>query len=311
MTFLKTKDIQDLTELSKDEIYQLISLALKLKEEGKNSVRKDLHGRTVGLIFSKPSTRTRVSFEAGVSQLGGTPIYLQSSDMQMNRGESLEDTAKVLSSYLDAIVLRTYDHNDSLELAKYADIPIINALTDLHHPCQALADLMTIYEVKQHFSGLKMAYFGDGNNVCNSLIIACAKMGIDLAVATPKGFEPNDDVIARRPKADAAISKLDISNDPQQAAQNADVFYTDVWVSMGQEEEENERLNVFKPYQVNEKLLAKANSGAIVMHCLPAHRGQEITAEVMDSAQSTIFEQAKNRLYAQKALLIGLLGDEK
>lgn len=304
--FLKTKDVQDLTELTSEEIYKITSLAVTLKAEGKNAVRDDLYGKTIGLIFNKPSTRTRVSFEVGVGQLGAQSIYLASSELQLGRGESLEDTAKVLSGYLDAIVLRTYDHQDSLELGKFADIPVINALTDKHHPCQALADLLTVYEEKGRFSGIKMAYLGDGNNVCNSLIIACSKMGIGLTVATPAGFEPQ---IVGSKQLDGK-AQIEITNNPVKAVKDADFLYTDVWVSMGQEEEAKERLKKFQDYQINKQLLNNAKDDCMVMHCLPAHRGQEITAEVMSSKNSVIFQQAQNRLYAQKALLIGLLGNE-
>jgi len=305
MSFLKTKDLLDLTELSPEEIYKILSLASELKAEGKNSLRQDLSGKSVGLIFNKPSTRTRVSFQVGVSQLGGNSIYLQSGDLQIGRGESLADTARVLSGYLDALVVRTYAHQEAMELAKGASIPVINALTDLHHPCQALADLMTINESKSYLKGLKLAYLGDGNNVCHSLMVAAEKVGIDISVATPAGFEPDESVIARRPQADVAIS-----NDPKKAVQGADVLYTDVWVSMGQEEEAKERLEKFKPFQLNKELLALAKPDAIAMHCLPAHPGQEITEEVMQGSQSVIFTQAENRLHSQKALLIGLMGNE-
>lgn len=308
MSFLKTKDFLDLTEISSDEIYKIISLATQLKAEGKNFQRQDLAGKSVGLIFNKPSTRTRVSFEVGAKQLGADSIYLHSSDLQINRGESFEDTAKVLSSYLDAIVLRTGGHEEAQELAKYASISVINALTDLHHPCQALADLMTIMESKGYLSGIKIAYLGDGNNVCNSLIIGAVKAGMQITVATPPGYEPDESIINIAKAIGEA--KIAITNDPQKAIKGADVLYTDVWVSMGQEEEQEKRLEKFKPFQLNENLLSKANPEAIAMHCLPAHRGQEITKEVMASKQSVIFEQAENRLYSQKALLIGLLGNE-
>lgn len=320
MGFLKTKDVLDLTEISPEEIYKIISLASNLKGEGKNGLRSDLKGKTAGLIFNKPSTRTRVSFEVGVSQLGGTSIYLHSGDLQINRGESLADTAKVLSSYLDAIVIRTGSHKEAELLAEYAHIPVINALTDLYHPCQALADLMTINESKQFLQGLKMAYLGDGNNVCHSLIIAAAKVGLRLSIATPAGFEPREEVLN---KAKAELSgtvpstierglspNIEITNDPKKAVKEADILYTDVWVSMGQEEEAKERLQKFKPFQLNQGLLKLAEPDAIVMHCLPAHRGQEITDEVISSSQSVVFSQAENRLHTQKALLMGLIGRE-
>jgi len=299
VAFLKNKDVLDLTELSGEEIYKILSLASELKAEGKNSLRQDLAGKSVGLIFNKPSTRTRVSFQVGASQLGGNSIYLQSGDLQIGRGESLADTARVLSGYLDALVVRTYAHEEAQELAKGASIPVINALTDLHHPCQALADLMTINESKSYLKGLKLAYLGDGNNVCHSLMIAAAKVGMEISVATPKGFEPTLGTVPNK-----------ITNNPKEAVREADVLYTDVWVSMGQEEEAKERLEKFKPFQLNKELLSLAKPSAIAMHCLPAHPGQEITEEVMQGKQSVIFTQAENRLHSQKALLIGLMGNE-
>lgn len=308
MAFLNNKDLLDMSDLSKEEIEKIINLAIELKAEGKNHLRNDLAGKTVGLVFNKPSTRTRVSFEVGSYQLGGSSLYLQASDLQLQRGETFADTAKVLSSYLDAIVLRTHSHSDARELAKHASISVINALTDLYHPCQALADLMTVYEQKKRLEGLKMAYFGDGNNVCHSLIIAAAQVGLELSVATPAGFEPDKKVIEKAKQISDTV-KLVVSNNAEEAAAEADILYTDVWVSMGDESEERQRLDVFAPYQLNAKLLEKANNDAIVMHCLPAHRGQEITSEVMDSKSSVVFKQAENRLYSQKALLIGLLGE--
>lgn len=324
MAFLKTKDVLDLTELSTEEIYKVLSLATNLKAQGKDSLRTDLAAKAVGLIFNKPSTRTRVSFEVGVSQLGGTSIYLHSGDLQINRGESLADTAKVLSSYLDAIVIRTGPHNETELLAAYAGIPVINALTDLYHPCQSLADLMTVFESKHFLKGLKMAYLGDGNNVCHSLIIAAAKMGLSLSIATPAGFEPKEKVLKKVESGKWEVSagtvpstigrglspKIEITNNPEKAAEDADILYTDVWVSMGQEQEAKERLGKFKPFQLNKSLIKLAKADAIIMHCLPAHRGQEISDEVMSSSQSVVFEQAENRLYTQKALLMGLIGAE-
>lgn len=304
--FLNTKDILDLTELSSEDIFNLLSLAQKLKKEGKNFKRNDLDGKSVGLIFNKPSTRTRVSFEIGAGQLGANCIYLSASDLQLNRGESIEDTAKVLSSYLDAIVLRTHFHDEAAELAKHAKISVINALTDLHHPCQSLADLLTIQENKNRLKDLKLAYFGDGNNVCNSLIIACAKVGINIAIATPQGFEPEEEIVALGNKIAVNNLKIEVTNDPVEAARNADILYTDVWVSMG---EEDKSLANFKPYQLNSKLFSYSKNDAIIMHCLPAHRGEEISAELLDSSNSVIFQQAENRLYAQKALMIGLLSN--
>ncbi len=308
MAFLETKDFLDFTELTKDEVYKILSLSSELKKEGKNKKRYDIEGKTVALIFNKPSTRTRVSFEAGIFQLGGNPIYLHSSDLQIKRGETISDTAKVLSSYTDLIVIRTHAHEEAQGLAKHASIPVVNALTDLHHPCQALADLLTIQECKERLGGINMAYLGDGNNVCHSLMIVAKKYGINMKIATPKGFEPSKDVVKLTEHMEGE-GKIEVFNDSAKAASKADVLYTDVWVSMG-EEDEDKHLTLFKPYQINKELVSKAKDDAIVMHCLPAHRGEEITADVIDSKQSVIFDQAENRLYTQKALLVGLIGVE-
>lgn len=303
------KDFISLHDYSKEEITKLLNLALKLKQEQKNGIPHPiLKGKTLGMIFTKSSTRTRVSFEVGMTQLGGYPLFLSGNDIQLGRGESIYDTANVLSRYLDAIMIRTYDHKDVLDLAKYASIPIINALTDLLHPCQVLADLQTTYEHKGKLEGLKMAYIGDGNNMAHSLMYGCAKVGMEIAVATPEGYEC-DAEITENAKADAKENggKVWTTYDPAEAIKDADVVYSDTWVSMGQESEKAERIGIFMPYQVNKELFAKAKSDALFMHCLPAYRGYEVTEDVIDSPQSVIFDEAENRLHAQKAVMATLM----
>lgn len=303
------KDFISLHDCTKEEISDLIKLAIKLKDENKKGITHHLlKGKTLGMIFSKSSTRTRVSFEVGMVQLGGYPLFLSSSDIQLGRGETIYDTAKVLERYIDAIMIRTYSHEDVLELARHADIPVINALTDLLHPCQVLADLQTIYEHKGRLEGLKLAYIGDGNNMAHSLMYGCAKAGLDCAIATPKDYAPNEEV-CRMAAEDfkAAGTTLTLTNDPEEAVSGADVIYTDTWVSMGMEKEKAERVKVFQFYQVNEELAAKAKEDYIFMHCLPAYRGFEVEPEIIDGAHSVIFDEAENRLHAQKAVLATLL----
>lgn len=303
------KDFISLHDCTTEEISALLRLALSLKSENKRGVTHHLlKGKTLGMIFTKSSTRTRVSFEVGMTQLGGYPLFLSSADIQLGRGETIYDTAKVLERYLDGIMIRTYAHSDVLELAENADIPVINALTDLLHPCQVLADLQTIYEKKGKLEGLKLAYVGDGNNMAHSLMYGCAKMGLDCAIASPKGYE-SDAEVCENAKADAkkSGSKLILTNDPEEAVSNADVIYSDTWVSMGQEEEKQQRIEIFKPYQVNSELAAKAKEDYIFMHCLPAYRGFEVTADVIDGEHSVIFDEAENRLHAQKAVLATLM----
>lgn len=306
MKFLKTKDILTLAELNNEQIFEILSLAVELKN-GKDEA--DIIGKTISMIFMKPSTRTRVSFEAGIYQLGGNPIYLHGGDLQIGRGETVGDTGKVLSRYTDAIVIRTFEHDQVEELAKGADIPVINALTDQHHPCQALADMMTIYEKKGYLNGIKLAFIGDGNNVCNSLLIASKITGMQISVASPKGYEPNEEILKMVDSLEGG-GLYKITNNPMEAANKADVVYTDVWVSMG-EEGLKEKKRRFKGFQINKELMNNAVEDAIVMHCLPAHRGEEITAEVIDGDQSVVFDQAENRLHTQKALLLGLIGSEE
>lgn len=304
------KDLISLHDLTAEEVKNLLELGIKLKKEQKNGVEHHLlKGKTLGMIFTKSSTRTRVSFEVGMTQLGGYPLFLSSNDIQLGRGESIYDTAKVLERMLDGIMIRTYAHQDVLDLAEYANIPVINALTDLLHPCQVLADLMTAYEHKGKLEGLKLAYIGDGNNMAHSLMYGCAKAGLDCAIATPDDYQCDSEVIANA-KDDFKKSgrELILTNDPAEAVKNADIVYTDTWVSMGQEAEKAERQRVFMPYQVNGELFSHADSEAIFMHCLPAYRGYEVTEDVIDGAHSVIFDEAENRLHAQKAVMATLMG---
>lgn len=308
MNLLKTKDFLDFTELDETACQELITKAISLKAVHKEASANPLKGKSVALIFFKPSTRTRVSFEIGVQQLGANAIYLSGSDMQLGRGESISDTAKVLSRYADGIVIRSYSHAEVVELAEEASIPVINALTDEHHPCQALADLMTIYEKKGKLKGLKLAYIGDGNNVANSLLIACSTMGMDIVAACPEGYEPDEGAL-RIAEANAVnqSSSVEVVRDPMEAAKDADILYTDVWVSMGQDEETERRKKAFAGYMIDTKVAAVGRPDHLIMHCLPAHRGEEIAAEIVDGPHSAVFDQAENRLHAQKALLLDLL----
>ncbi|HSA35839.1 MAG TPA: ornithine carbamoyltransferase [Methanomassiliicoccales archaeon] len=268
-----------------------------------------LKGKVLAMIFEKSSTRTRVSFEVGMIELGGFAVTLNTKDLQMGRGETVADTARVLSRYVDGIMYRAYEHDMVMELAKHATVPVINGLDNFEHPCQILADLLTVKEHLGKLKGIKMAYVGDGNNVCNSLMLGCAMVGMDLSCGCPKGYEPDPGVVK---KAKAIAKKngcqLNIVESPKEAAKGADVVYTDVWVSMGQEEEQKLREKIFKPYQVNADLMSVAHKNAIVMHCLPAHRGMEITDEVIDSTASVVLDQAENRLHVQKAIMVALMG---
>ena len=304
------KDFISLHDYSKEEITKILELALKLKSELKNGIPHPiLKGKSLGMIFTKSSTRTRVSFEVGMSQLGGTPLFLSGNDIQLGRGETIYDTANVLSRYLDGIMIRTFAHQDVLDLAKYASIPIINALTDLLHPCQVLADLQTAYEHKGKLEGLKLAYIGDGNNMAHSLMYGCAKMGMEIAVATPEGYECDSEIVANaKDDAKKCGGKVITTYDPVEAIKDADVVYSDTWVSMGQEAEKAERIKIFMPYQIDKELFSKAKSDAVFMHCLPAYRGYEVTEDVIDSPQSIIFDEAENRLHAQKAVMATLMG---
>ncbi len=297
-------------DITKEEFDQLIALGLKLKEEQKAGISHPiLAGKTLGMIFTKSSTRTRISFEVGMYQLGGHPMYLNANDMQLGRGESIYDTANVMSRFVDGIMIRTYDHQDVLDLARFGSVPVINALTDHLHPCQAMADLMTVYEHKGDLKGLKLAYVGDGNNVAHSLLYACAKAGMHMSVATPAGYAC-DEVVVANAKEDAKETGACIftTQDPVEAVKDADVICTDTWVSMGQEDEKAKRIEIFKDYQVNEALFSHAKKDAIFIHCLPAYRGYEVSEEVIDGPRSVIFDEAENRLHAQKAILATLMG---
>ena len=308
---LKGKDLLTLADLESQEILNLLDKAVALKEKTlKKEFDQPLKGKILGMIFDKSSTRTRVSFEVGMIQLGGSALYLNGNDLQLGRGETVADTAQVLSQYLDGIMIRTFSHESVEELADFADIPVINGLTDLYHPCQALADLLTIYEKKGKLKGLKLAYIGDGNNVAHSLMIACTKVGMDVSIASPQGYFPDNAITALcEDFAKQSGAYMLITESPQEAVTGADIIYTDVWTSMGQENENEQRLKDFYDFQVNDELLKGANEDYLFMHCLPAHRGEEVTAEVIDGEHSVVFEQAGNRLHAQKALLVEILKD--
>ncbi len=296
-------------DVSIDELKALLNTAVDLKAKTKAGAFEPLlAGKSLGMIFSKSSTRTRVSFEVGMYQLGGQPLFLSSDDIQLGRGETIADTAQVLSRMLDGIMIRTFDHQDIVDLARYGSIPIINGLSDDQHPTQALADLLTILEHKGALKGLKLAYVGDGNNVANSLLQACAKAGMDISVASPQGYTCPD-FFVRQALSDAAItgSEIKMTADPFEAVSGADVVYTDTWTSMGQEDEKQKRAAIFAPYQVNADLMSHAKKDAIFMHCLPAYRGYEVTADIIDSPRSVVFDEAENRLHAHKAILVHCL----
>ena len=290
-----------LMDLSSKQILEILNLADQLKFEKKNGITHHLlKGKTLGMIFSKSSTRTRVSFEVGMYDLGGSALFLSSRDLQIGRGEPVQDTARVLSRYLDGIMIRTFEQKEVEDLATYGSIPIINGLTDYCHPCQVLADLMTIREYKGGFTGTKLCYIGDGNNMTNSLIVGGIKMGMEVSVACPKGYEPDAEIMKWAEKN----GKFTCTTDVMEAAKDADVLYTDVWASMGQEGEAEERKKIFKGYQINAEVMKVADKKAMVMHCLPAHREEEITAEVFEAHANEIFDEAENRLHAQKAVLV-------
>jgi ornithine carbamoyltransferase len=299
------KDFLLLSDYSAQELTALLDLADQLKAERKRGVQGNpLRGKTLGMIFEKSSTRTRVSFEAGMAQLGGTALFLSSGDTQLGRGEPVEDTARVLSRYLDVIMIRTFAQKTVETLARYASIPVINGLTDFAHPCQVMADLQTIREHKGALAGTTLCYVGDGNNMANSLIVGAITVGMEVAIASPAGYEPDHDIM----KWASEAGKFTFTHDPAAAASGADVLYTDVWASMGQESEAAKRREAFQGiYQINSQLVSLANSGALVLHCLPAHRGEEITGEVFEAHADEIFEEAENRLHAQKALMVLLM----
>ncbi len=303
------KHFLSIADLSPEEILHILDLAAKLKEEWKKGGNRPiLAGKTLGMIFQKPSLRTRVSFEMAMRHLGGHAIYLSPDEIQLGKRESVADVARVLSRYVDAIMARVFSHRDLEELARYSSVPVINGLSDYSHPCQAMGDIFTIMEKRGTVKGLKLAFVGDGNNVCNSLLFITSKLGMDMAVASPRGYEPRPEVVRKAMEfASRSGSRITITNDPVEAVRDADVIYTDVWTSMGQEAEAEIRAKVFPPYQVNSALVAKARPDVMVMHCLPAHRGQEITDDVADGPHSVIFDQAENRLHAQKGILAYLL----
>lgn len=293
------RDFLTLQDISSEEFHLIIDRAAAFKS-GKDASSCPLIGKSIGLLFDKTSTRTRISFQTGIYQLGAQPIYINSKELQLGRGETVEDTAKVISLYLHGIVIRTYEHNTIEKLAANSSIPIVNGLTDLHHPCQALADMLTIREQKGALKDIRLAYVGDGNNVANSLIEAALHTGTDLAIACPRGYDPDRRIYENALKKGA---KVKLYTGPEEAVRDADAVYTDTWISMGQEREAARRKQIFKKFQLNKELLSLAKPDAIVMHCLPAHRGEEITSDVLDSPQSVVLDQAENRLHTQKALL--------
>lgn len=303
------KDLLRMDNLSKEEILDILNLADQLKYENKHGIEHHLlKGKSLGMIFEKASTRTRVSFEVGMYELGGHPLFLSSKDLQIGRGEPIQDTARVLSRYLDGIMIRTFSQKGVETLAEVSSIPIINGLTDDEHPCQVLADLMTIREKKLILEGLKVAYIGDGNNMCNSLLVGCLTLGMHISIANPEGYKPPAYYVN---KGNELAIKNGVSffmtKSPEEAVKDADIVITDVWASMGQEKEAAERMKAFKDYQVNKELMSLAKEDAIVLHCLPAHREEEITEEILEAHADTIFEEAENRLHAQKAILVKLL----
>ena len=302
---MKGKSLASLYDLTREEIEQILKTSELLKLQLlRGQEHPFLKGKTLAMIFEKPSTRTRVSFEVGMWQLGGYALYLSSNDLQLGRGETIGDTAQTLSRYVNGIMARVFSHQTILDPIKYSRVPVVNGLSDFSHPCQGLADIFTIYEKKGHLSGLKLAYIGDGNNVAHSLIYGCSKMGMDVFLGCPRGYEPDPKVVAiGREEAKKNGRVVTVTNDPVEAVVGADAVYTDVWASMGKEKEHEERVKLFKPYQVNAELVKKAKPDYIFMHCLPAHRGEEVTNEVADSRNSVIFDQAENRMHTQKALL--------
>ena len=304
---MNKRDFLSLKDLPTEEMRSLLELTEKIKKnKGRTEHLKD---KSVGLLFQKPSNRTRVSFEVGIWQLGGNCIYLSPAEIDLGKRESTSDVAKTLSRYLDGIVARTNSHKDILGLAAHASVPVINGLSDLSHPCQGLADVFSIYEKFGGFKGITVAYIGDGNNVCHSLMVGCAQVGLNVHISTPRGYEPDPDMTAAAEKiGEKTGSRIGLTNSPVEAVKGAHVIYSDVWVSMGQELESEQRLRDFKGFQINADLLGRADKNYIFMHCLPAHRGLEVTAEVIDSSHSIIFDQAENRLHVQKAVLIWLLG---
>jgi len=300
------KDLLSILDLSKEEILHLFEEAEYLRNLlRKGSAYQPLRGKTLGMLFRKPSNRTRLSFEVGMYQLGGHPIFISSQEVQPGQRESIEDVARVVSRYIDGIVIRTFDHDEIVKFAASATIPVINGLTDLLHPCQALSDYYTLWRKERKLEGLNLTYIGDGNNVCHSLILGAAKLGVNITVCTPPDYEPNEKIVEEGKKINPQL--ISFVPDPSEAVKKADVIYTDVWASMGKEAEKEKRKKIFRPYQVNASLLSRAKEDVLIMHCLPAHRGEEITDEVMDGKGSIVFEQAENRLHLQKAILVELM----
>ena len=306
---LKGRDFLTLKDFTRQEIEEMVNLGIDLKAKQKAGIPTPiLAGKTLGMIFQKSSTRTRVSFEVGMYQLGGSALFLSTNDLQIGRGEPIKDTARVLSRYLDGIMIRTYSHADVEELAEYADIPVINGLTDDYHPTQIIADLITIQEHKGKLEGIKFAYVGDGNNMTHSLMIGCAKVGMDVTVACPDGYMPNSEIVALAQQyAAESGGSVTVMHDPKEAVKDVDVIYTDTWASMGQEAEKEIRKKAFAGYQVDDAMMALAKPDAIFMHCLPAYRGMEVTDEVIESAQSVVFDEAENRLHAHKAIMASVM----
>ena len=302
---MKGKSLASLNDLTREEMEEIFKTSELLKLQlFRGQEHPLLKGKTLAMIFEKASTRTRVSFEVGMWQLGGSALYLSAGDLQLGRGETIADTAQVLSRYVNGIMARVFAHQTILDLVQYSRVPVVNGLSDFSHPCQGLADLFTIYEKKGRLSGLKLAYVGDGNNVVHSLLFGCSKVGMDIVLGCPKGYEPDPSVVSQAKKeAKRNGSQVRVISDPREAVKGADVIYTDVWASMGKEKEHEERVKVLKPYQVNPALVKGAKEDYIFMHCLPAHRGEEVTNEVADSKNSVIFDQAENRMHTQKALL--------
>ncbi len=302
---LRGRSLDSLSHLTREDLEQILKTSELLKYQLlRGEPHPLLKGKTLAMIFEKPSTRTRVSFEVGTWQLGGYALYLSAGDLQLGRGETIADTAQVLSRYVDGIMARVFAHQTIVDLVKYSRVPVINGLSDFTHPCQGLADLFTVYEKKGRLSGLKLAYVGDGNNVAHSLLYGCSKVGMNITLACPKGYEPDPNVVSEAKEEGKRIGcRVNVTSDPREAVRQADVVYTDVWASMGKEKEREQRIKIFKPYQINEKLVKVAKKDYLFMHCLPAHRGEEVTDDVADSKNSVIFDQAENRLHTQKAVM--------
>ncbi|WP_339060464.1 ornithine carbamoyltransferase [Tepidibacillus marianensis] len=305
-----SKDFLTLADFTAEEVKRFIFLGLEIKEKQKNGISyQPLQGKTLGMIFEKSSTRTRVSFEVGMLQLGGHALFLSQRDIQIGRGETISDTARVLSRYVDGIMMRTDDQQKLVEMAKYSTVPIINGLSDLYHPTQAIADFMTVYEQKGQFQGLKLTYLGDGNNVAHSLLIGGAKLGMNIVIASPEGYQPKKEIVQlAQVEAGKSGGSIFISTDPKEAIKNADVVYTDVWASMGQEVEKQLRKEIFHSYQVNQELVEGAKTDYIFMHCLPAYRELEVTEEILEGKHSVVFDEAENRLHAHKSIMVALMG---